>query len=117
MVRTTAPFFSAPNGERDHRILFPGFDLQQIDQNIHHQQRQWQCRSQGLGVLAGPKRLKLARKKLKSEDCPGIIKPARVVIGQKLPFVRMMRVAYLFHLQAMLLIDATGLKFGALGRT
>jgi hypothetical protein len=111
MVRTTAPFFSAPNGERDHRILFPGFDLQQIDQNIHHQH--WQCRSQG----AGPKRPKLARQKLESEDCPGIIKPARVVIGQKLPFVRMMRVAYLFHLQAMLLIDATGLKFGALGRT
>jgi hypothetical protein len=82
MVRTTAPFFSAPNGERDHRILFPGFDLQQIDQNIHHQHWQWQCRSQGLGVLAGPKRPKLARQKLESEDCPGIIKPARVVIGR-----------------------------------
>jgi hypothetical protein len=82
MVRTTAPFFSAPNGERNHRILFPGFDLQQIDQNIHHQQRQWQCRSQGLGVLARPKRPKLARQKLESEDCPGIIKPARAVIGQ-----------------------------------
>jgi len=84
MVRTTAPFSSALNGERDHRILFPEFDLQQIDQNIHHQQ--WQCHSQG----TGPKRPKLARQKLESEDCPGIIKPARVVIGQKLPFVRMM---------------------------